>query len=196
MRRSCPAIDAAREVSVRIHHLAIIPCFLAGLGASALAAQNAPVPDDGRLVIDILAEQPEDPVTIERCEREADEAKIAGEIVVCRERRDPGPPAFDKQDWEQRYAERTQGPKPPDVDGSGIRLPREGSLIAITVTVPFGGPGAAPLMIDVEALPEPPPGSDADRIARGLPPVDQGRDGVEDIPEDELGLPPPPADAG
>lgn len=175
-----------------------------GLGMVALlatptAAQESepvPQPDEGRLVIDILAEQPSDPVTIERCEREADIARIAGEIVVCRERKQQGPPPFDREAWERRYAEATQGAKTPDVDTSGIKLPTEGSLIAITVTVArFGGPGEAPLIIDVEALPEPPPGSDADRISRGLPPLGSENDGLEEITEDDLGLPPPRADA-
>ncbi|MHA7820432.1 MAG: hypothetical protein ACX930_12365 [Erythrobacter sp.] len=177
----------------------VLASGLAAMLASPAVAQDSepvPQPEDGRLVIDILAEQPSDPVAIERCEREADEAKIAGEIVVCRERRDQGPPAFNREDWERRYAERTQGPKTPDVDGSGIQLPSEGSLIAITVTVArFGGPGEAPLIIDVESLPEPPLGSDADRIARGLPPLENGDEGLEDITEDDLGLPPPNADA-
>ena len=49
-------------------------------------------------------------------------------------------------------------------------------------------------MIDVEALPHAPPGSDADRIARGLPPLgeegDLGRGPDAAITEEELGLPP------
>jgi len=46
-------------------------------------------------------------------------------------------------------------------------------------------------MIDVTALPQAPPGSDADRIANGLPPL--GRDTSKPAPElvAELGLPAP-----
>lgn len=168
-------------------------CLTALLGQPALAQDNdaSPQPEGGTLVIDILAEPPEDPLDIERCEREAEEAKIAGEIVVCRTRRQDGPAPFDYESWERRYAEATQGAHTPDVDTSGIRLPTEGSLIAITVTVPFGGPGKAPLMIDVESLPEAPPGSDADRVGRGLPPLGQENDPIEGPAEEELGLPPP-----
>lgn len=144
------------------------------------------------MVFDILAEPPEDPVAAEVCDRDADEARIAGEIVVCRTLGEAAPEMFDRDRWERDYAARTQGPRTPNVDGSGIRLPTEGSLIAITVTVPFGGPGEAPLIIDVEALPKAPAGSDADRIARGLPPLDGGAGG-EIITEDQLGLPPVPS---
>ena len=147
---------------------------------------------DDPVVFDILAEQPEDPIAIERCDREADVARIAGEIVVCRERTDRGPPMFDKQAWERDYAQRTMGASTPNVDGSGIRLPTEGSLIAIVVTIPFGKAPDGPLMIDVEALPEAPAGSDADRIARGLPPLGEDAGG-EIITEDQLGLPPVPS---
>ena len=167
--------------------------------AATAASQDEPPPDavlepdDGRLVIDILADQPTDPIAAERCDREADVARVAGEIVVCRERTDRGPPMFDREGWERDYAERTQGPKTPNVDSSGIQLPTEGSLIAITVTLArFGGGGPPPLMIDIEALPEAPAGSDADRIARGLPPLDGGA-GADDISEEDLGLPPVPS---
>jgi hypothetical protein len=57
----------------------------------------------------------------------------------------------------------------------------------------IGGVPPPALIIDVEALPQAPAGSDADRIARGLPPL-----GQEELSEEEirkrrkaLGLPPP-----
>ena len=161
-----------------------------------LSAQSDPQaePNDGRLVIDILTptEDEADPISVEQCEDEADAARIAGEIVVCRAIGEVSDGAYDHDDFIRRYGAATQGAKTPNVDGSGIRLPSEGSVIAITVTVPFGSPGEAPLMIDVEALPEAPPGSDADRIARGLPPL-EGDAGGDEFTEAELGLPAAPA---
>lgn len=53
-------------------------------------------------------------------------------------------------------------PRGPDIAGPGIfHGPGTGS---------FGGPPPPALIIDVTALPVAPPGSDADRIARGLAP--------------------------
>ena len=104
----------------------------------------------------------------EQCDDDA--ARIAGEIVVCRALGEESDGAFDKRDFDRRYGAATQGDKNPNVDGSGIKLPTEGSIATITVTMKVGDPPPGPLMIDVEALPEAPPGSDADRAARGLPP--------------------------
>ena len=131
-------------------------------------------PADGRLVIDILApssEQERDPVSVQQCRDEADAARIAGEIVVCRSLGESSDGAWNQQDFERGYAARTQGIKTPNVDGSGLQLPTEGSVITVTVTVKPRAAPPPPLMIDIEALPEAPPGSDADRAARGLDPV-------------------------
>lgn len=105
----------------------------------------------------------------EECETGADAARIAGEILVCRSLGEDSDGYYDPERVEEAIAERTQGPRAPDVDGSGIQLPTEGSLITVTVTVPLGEPKEGPLIIDIESLPEAPPGSDADRIAKGLP---------------------------
>lgn len=126
------------------------------------------------------------------CEREADAGRVAGEIVVCRQLGEATDGSFDKDEWERDYARRTQGGSTPDVAGGGI----------FSGPATFGGmclippcPPEAAIMIDVEALPEAPEGSDADRIARGLPPL--GRD-PELSPEEiarrrrALGLDAPP----
>ena len=141
--------------------------------ASLLAQEAEPViePEGGTLVLDIRAAQAEanpDPILAEQCQAQADAARIAGEIVVCRSLAAPTDGAWNQADFERRYAEATQGVKTPGVDGTGVQLPGEGSLISITVTTSFGDPPPPPLIIDVSALPEAPPGSDADRIARGL----------------------------
>ncbi len=132
-------------------------------------------PDDGRLVIDILAPPPEqemDPVSVQECEDEADAARITGEIVVCRSLGEESDGSWDQEDFERRYAEGTQGPKQPNVDGSGVKLPTEGSVATITVTMRYGDPPPPPLIIDIEALPEAAPGSDADRVGRGFAPLE------------------------
>ena len=140
-----------------------------------------PAPDEGRLVLDILAPpqaklDPGDEIAYEACLSEQDAARLRGEILVCRRRQDGSEVSgYDKKKWEQDYAQRTQGMKTPDVAGAGgsVLTPGEGSLITITVTQKgcFLGPCAPEqaLIIDVGALPEAPEGSDADRIARGLP---------------------------
>ena len=154
--------------------------------ATALAALTVPaaaqdsdtelVPDEGRLVTDlseVRSADTVDPVLAQRCAEEAEAARIAGEIVVCRSLGTVTDGAWNQADFIRRYAEATQGVKAPDVDGSGIILPTEGSVIAITVTTEFGDPPPPALIIDVEALPEAPEGSDARRIADGLPPLSE-----------------------
>lgn len=174
----------------------MLPC-----AALAQEPQETPeaetAPADGRLVIDILAPPDAgagDPLAAEQCEEEADVARVQGEIVVCRSLGQATDGSWNKRDFERRYAEATQGAKTPDVDGSGIRLPTEGSLIAITVTIPFGKVPPPVLMIDVEALPEAPAGSDADRISRGLAPRGEAYDDpLGEITLEQLGLPEAPA---
>ena len=169
-------------------------CALACLSAAtqALAAQDripidlapdeaakdpAPEPNNGRHVIDVLAPPPEEVArNTEACEAEQDYARIRGEIVVCRELgNDEHLSGFDREDWERRYAEQSQGTKPPDVAGAGgtIIMPTEGSLATITVTIKgcYIGPCAPeePVIVGFAAMPEAPEGSDADRIANGLP---------------------------
>lgn len=128
----------------------------------------------------------------EDCEEEADAARIANEIIVCRQLGEASDGSWNKEDWERRYAERTQGNAQADVAGGGIF--RGEATVGGMCFIPPCPPEAA-IMIDVEALPEAPPGSDADRISRGLPPL--GRD-PELSPEEiarrrrALGLEAPP----
>lgn len=107
----------------------------------------------------------------EDCEEEADAGRIAGEIVVCRQLGEASDGSWNKEEWEKRYAARTQGDQPVNVAGGGI-FSGPATVGGLCVIPPC--PPEAALMIDVEALPEAPEGSDADRIARGLPPL--GRD--------------------
>ncbi|MEM7780331.1 MAG: hypothetical protein AAF697_08080 [Pseudomonadota bacterium] len=121
----------------------------------------------------------------EDCEEEADAARIANEIVVCRQVGTASDGSWNKEEWEADYAARTQGRQPVNTFG----IPNHGNSISI------GGVPPPALIIDVEALPQAPEGSDADRIARGLPAL--GRDpepSAEEIAERRraLGLDTPP----
>ena len=140
-------------------------------------------PDEGRLVIDILAEVEREmsageELAYEACLAEQDAARLRGEIIVCRRRAEDGADysGFDKEEWERDYARRTQGDKNPNLDSlkDGPLYRRDGSVFMVSVTRKIGDPPPPALFIDVEALPQAPAGSDADRIARGLAPL--GRD--------------------
>lgn len=125
---------------------------------------------------------------MQECEDEADAGTISGDIVVCRRRAASGEERFSSRDEaKRRYAEETafkDAPRAPDMFG----IADNGKGIGI------GGVPPPALIIDVGALPEAPEGSDADRIARGLPPLGQDEElSEEEIRErrEALGLPPP-----
>lgn len=129
-----------------------------------------------------------DRAVAEQCEREAEAGKVAGEIVVCRRLGEASDGSWDSEKWKKEYAERTAfkgAPGTPNTFG----IPNHGNPIG------FGKPPPPAIFIDVEALPQAPAGSDADRIARGLPPL--GKD-AELTPEEiaerrrKLGLETPP----
>lgn len=103
----------------------------------------------------------------QQCRNDADAGTISGEIVVCA---DSGNNANaltgSRAETQKRYAQETAfkvAPPPPDMFG----IPDNGKGIG------FGKAPPAALFIDVAALPKAPAGSDADRIARGLPPTGQ-----------------------
>ena len=173
------------------------PLALAAQQAEPIAPATQASPPDR---IDLLAQSRE--IASENAEgelencSETDEATlISGEIVVCR--RTPDDTAaygFDKKAWEERYAAETRGADPVDVAGPGIfrGAPTVGSLCIPGLQK---CPPPPAIVVDFAALPDAPPGSDADRIARGLPPL--GRDGPRLPPPtsqtaDALDLPPPP----
>ena len=132
----------------------------------------------------------------EDCEEEADAGRIAGEIVVCRQLGEATDGSWNREEWQRDYARRTQGEQPVNVAGGGI-FTGPATIGGLCVIPPC--PPEAALMIDVEALPDAPEGSDADRISRGLPPL--GRDPeptAEEIARRrrELGLEAPPVPEG
>lgn len=100
-------------------------------------------------------------------------------IVVCRRRVDQSQHRIRSDEQaENDYAEATKfanDPQAPDVAGPGIFRGKP------TFSLP---PPVPAILIDIKALPEAPPGSDADRIARGLAPRgNEGGNGSE--PRDE-----------
>lgn len=165
------------------------------LSASAETSQA-----DGSISIDILSHPTGDgeidPRLVEQCESQEDAARISGEIVVCRELLQNRNNRYnsDREDAERRYAEETafrDAPATPNVDGPGI-FQGEPSVGRLCIPGLQKCPPPPALIIDVTAFPQAPYGSDADRIARGLPPI--GLDGNAND-KDVLGLPPPIDDA-
>ncbi len=189
---------------IRIFALSAGLAFAAPLTAQDDAAVTAE-PEGTETTGGTEAEEPERPAPInimitvprgevneaqaQECEDREDAATISGDIIVCRRIGESGENSFSgsREEARKRYAEETAfkgSPPPPDTFG----IPNHGNPIG------FGSPPPPALIIDVGALPEAPEGSDADRIARGLPPLGQD----DDLSEEEirqrreaLGLPPP-----
>lgn len=156
-------------------------------GAEAEDAEVQESPPE-RVIIDLTVTVPRnesDRVVEERCEEEADAAQITNGIVVCRRLGEATDGSWNREEWEREYAQRTQGQQPVNTFG----IPNHGNPIG------FGSVPPPALIIDVEALPQAPEGSDADRIARGLPPLGEDPEPTaEEIAERrrELGLDAPP----
>lgn len=158
-------------------------------------APTASPPDQ----IDILAPLPTSEAATEavykECEDQRERGVVAGEIVVCRELAVDTSQLYSgsREAWLKDYAERTQGANtipPPDVAGPGIfRGPPTVSGLCFIPPCPKD----PALIIDVEAIPPPPEGSDAERVAQGLVPVEGDDAPLSDEDrgriEAELGLP-------
>ncbi|WP_324829057.1 hypothetical protein [Qipengyuania zhejiangensis] len=169
---------------------------LAALHSHGLAQDTAQGVAQGQPErIDILVPHDTGEGPLEDCSEEQENASLSGEIIVCRRRADTAQYGYDKERAERRYARETMNKgdlRTPDVAGPGIfRGPATVSGICGIGLNKCPPPPA--YMIDFAALPEAPPGSDADRISRGLPPL--GRDAATPRPrltprEQALGLPP------
>lgn len=149
--------------------------------------------------IDILAQPAEaeaaNAALVKECEDQREAGVVAGEIVVCRALETDTAQLYSgsREAWLKDYAERTQGANtipPPDVAGEGIfRGPATISGLCIFAPCPLD----PALIIDVKAIPPPPAGSDAERVAKGLVPLEGDDAPLSD--EDrrrvaaELGLP-------
>jgi hypothetical protein len=152
--------------------------------------------------IDILADpqvsEAADAVELKQCADDTERGVVSGEIVVCRELPADTSQLYSgsREAWLKDYAERTKGPSTPDVAGPGIfRGPATVSGLCFIPPCPKD----AALIIDVAAIPPPPAGSDAERVAKGLKPV-EGDDAPLDGDarrrvEAELGLPEAPQPA-
>ena len=103
-------------------------------------------------------------ISPEKCRRDADRRN---EIVVCADpRRNERERLPLREESETARSNRTGMPPPPDIDGIKCRRGADG--------VCRGNVGGAPPpidYIDLSKIPEAPPGSDADRIAKGEVPV-------------------------
>lgn len=156
--------------------------------------------------IDILAppqtSEAADAVELKQCAEDTERGVVSGEIVVCRELPADTSQLYSgsREAWLKDYAERTQNAgtlPPPDVAGPGIfRGPPTVSGLCFIPPCPKD----AALIVDVEAIPPPPEGSDAERVAQGLAPV-EGDDAPLDEDarrrvEAELGLPEAPKPEG
>lgn len=153
--------------------------LLLGAAAWPLAAQDdksvtagtpPPAAEQPRERVNIMVTRPRGDINAAQqreCVDRADAGTISGEIVVCRQTgEDPANVYSNPEEARKRYAEATankNAPPPPNVFGIG-----DGNF-----KMGFGGAPPPALMIDVAALPQAPAGSDADRIARGLPPLGQ-----------------------
>lgn len=190
---------------------AMLGAFAALSGASALCAQDdggvtpKPSEEQAQSAPQDEPEEPEEPLRInlsvtvprgevneaqaQQCVDEADAASISGDIIVCRRvgEDQSNYASGSRSAAQKRFAEETAfkgSPAAPSTFG----IANHGNAIGI------GGVPPPALIIDVEALPQAPPGSDADRISRGLPPLGQDNDlSAEEIRKrrEALGLPPP-----
>ncbi|WP_454597942.1 hypothetical protein [Qipengyuania sp. SM2507] len=175
------------------HAGALAALLVLGIGQPAVAQESSPPQRIDLLVTQAVEEEDEESSAVP-CVQDDYATFVSGEIVVCARRGENTDGVWDKGEWERRHAAETmnQGnPQAPEAFG----IPNHGTVVARGC---FIGPCPPPLaiMIAIEALPEAPPGSDADRIARGLAPLgsggDAGRRPASPVREGELGLPPPP----
>jgi hypothetical protein len=177
----------------------VLPCFRFGLATAALlltvplaaplAAQDdsaatppaeqpasAPPPDPAagvppriNLMVTVPRNEPSQ-ADLRECRDDEDAAALNGEIVVCRVVGNDGTGLTGtRAESQRRYAQETMNAgRPPAPDMFGI--PDNGKGIG------FGKPPPVAINVDFAALPKAPAGSDADRIARGLPPLGQNEE--------------------
>ena len=152
--------------------------------AAAIAAQeripidlgpDAPTSAQPPQQIDILAPPPTteaaNAAIVKECEDQREAGVVGGEIVVCRALEIDTSQLYSgsREDWLKNYASRTQGAgtiAPPDVDGTGLA----GGITFTGFCFIPPCPKDPALIVDVEAIPPPPAGSDAERVAQGLAP--------------------------
>jgi hypothetical protein len=140
---------------------------------AAVTAAPAGVPPRVNLTVSVPRDEAS-AADLRECRDDEEAAAINGEIVVCRVRnRDGGALTGTRAESQRRYAQETAfkgAPPPPDVFG----IADNGKGIG------FGKPPPVAITVDFDALPTAPAGSDADRIARGLPALGQGEELTEE----------------
>lgn len=128
--------------------------------------------------IDLLAEEEQARARraelLKQCEERREAGIIAGEILVCRELEQDESQSYSgsRAAWLKDYAARTMGPSTPDVDNTGLPPGMFGATFTIIGCFIPPCPKDPALMIDVEAIPAPPAGSDAERVAQGQTPLE------------------------
>jgi hypothetical protein len=132
---------------------------------------------------------------LRECEEQREAGVVAGEIVVCREVTGDTSQLYSgsREAWLADYAARTMNVgtlPPPDVSGPGI-FQGPATVSGLCLIPPC--PKDAALIVDVAAIPPPPAGSDAERVGRGLKPVENDMAPLSEEArrrvEAELGLP-------
>jgi hypothetical protein len=152
--------------------------------ASPQAADEAPAaaaPAGVPPRINLMVTVPRDEASaadLRECRDDEEAAAINGEIVVCRVRGNDGTGLTGtRAESQKRYAQETAlkgAPRAPDF----IRDCKEqGNPFGC---VGFGKPPPVAITVDFDALPTAPAGSDADRIARGLPALGQDEELTEE----------------
>lgn len=154
----------------------------------AVAAQPALAQDTAETAVAKSQDVYGPPPPVEDCTEEQEAAIISGEILVCRRIVDRSQYRYSSDDdAESRYARETMDKgdlRPPDVAGAGI-FKGPATMSGLCFVPPCPKPPA--YIIDFAALPETPPGSDADRVGRGLAPLGDGQEqpSQQDDPEVE-----------
>ena len=174
----------------------LAPITAAAFGPGAQAQDGATGSPPERIDLTII--RPPTPSNEESCRRQREAAVVSGEIVVCGTLPGEDQRITSREEAQNRHAAATQGGSTPDVAGPGIfRGPA--TFGGICVKGIFNCPKPPAVFIDVTALPQAPPGSDADRIARGLAPLRADASAAPEAPNAqqraELGLPVNPAES-
>lgn len=121
------------------------------------------------------------PPPMEDCSAEQEAAILSGEIVVCRRKSDQSQYRLSSdEEAANRYARETMdqdAPRAPDVAGEGI-FKGPPTISGLCFIPPCPAPPA--YILDFAALPETPPGSDAERVGQGLAP--RGESAATPIP--------------
>jgi hypothetical protein len=168
---AAPALPGFRVILTATALLLAMP--LAAQSDSGVTPPPDPEPaEQQRPRINVLVTVPRGEVNqaqAQECEDRADAGTISGEIVVCRNvGDDTSALTGNREATQKRYAQETMlkgAPRAPDAFG----IPNHGNPIG------FGKAPPPAYIVDFQALPTAPAGSDADRIARGLAPL--GKDG-------------------